>query len=152
MIIGQQPSINLKDAQMAAWRQTSSQPETLQEALGRLEHLVLACQKAFQTDQLVITQSTLEDLLAHVLIALKVLELDPDQSLGRALERMKSGKGRPVLQIFSDRVEIRVGDEHRGGWPLFTEADYENALQVAGSLGFEVAHQDSRQLDFFQEK
>jgi hypothetical protein len=54
--------------------------------------------------------------------------------------------------VFQDRVEIQVAGEKRGGWPLYTEEDYQATLQVAQELRCDVVHQEVHQLGLFEVK
>jgi hypothetical protein len=143
--------LTLTHAQHLAWLHQQPTPATSREALGRFQETVRQCQKAFEDDRLLSTQSLLEDSLVQLLIAMKSFDLQPDQALHRALERLQDGSGKRAFHIFSERVEIRVGAEVRGEWPLYSQNDYQSALSLAHELGCNVIHEDACQLELFSQ-
>ncbi len=154
-MIGEQKRIgiemHLEAAQKNLWIHQQEAPRTTQEALARVSQALLDCINAFQEDQLVEAQISLEDTLAQVLIALKSMNIQADRAVERCIERMeKAGAEGRVFHIYKDRVEIQVGMEIRGGWPLFSNEDYEAALALARTFGCEVAYHEAQQLNLFR--
>ena len=51
-------------------------------------------------------------------IAFKILNINPEEVIYRQIDRMQH---QPVttMHVFSNKVEIRVGNEVRGGWTYF---------------------------------
>lgn len=143
-------NLTLAQAQQLAWLRQDPPPATSREALGRLLEMTRICLEAFDGDQLVTAQKTLEDALVQALIAMKSLDINPDQALKRALERLKRASGKRAFHILGDRVEIRAYGEVRGEWPLYSQHDYQQALNLARELGCEVIHEDARQLGLFR--
>lgn len=139
----------LQQAQQLAWLHQQPAPATTRQALARLHETIRQCLELFDAQQLVGAQSLLEDSLLHSLVAMKRLNLDPDLALERALARLQAGATRKAFHIFGNRVEIRVGQDVRGSWPLYAEADYEAALQLARELGCDVVHEEASQLGLF---
>jgi hypothetical protein len=139
----------LTQAQHQAWLRQNPVPATSREALGRLLETTRQCVEAFEADQLVTAQNTLEDVLIQTLIAMRTLSMQPDQALHRALERMQEDWGKRAFHIFTDRVEIRVQGELRGEWPLYSQHDYDQALNLARELGCDIIHEEACQLGLF---
>jgi len=144
-----QQSITLAQAQHLAWLRQDPAPATSREALGRLVETARLCMEAFDEDQLITAQNTLEDVMIQTLISMKSLSIQPDQALQRALERMQDTQGKRAFYIFTDRVEIRVQGEIRGEWPLYSQHDYQQALNLARELGCDVIHEEACQLGLF---
>lgn len=142
--------MQLQEAQNTVWVQQTPSPQTTQEALGRLNETLQQCLEAFQANQLIQAQMSLEDTLAQTLIAMKSLGIEAERGLLRAVARMRQSPGQRFFIIYPDRVEIRVSGEFRGGWPLFTHDDYVATLQVARELQCEILHTDAQQLDLFE--
>lgn len=145
-----QAPVNLTQAQHMAWLRQSPAPATSREALGRLMETTRLCLEAFDTDQLLSAQNNLEDVLIQLLVAMKSLNIQPDQALQRALARLDDNSGKRAFHIFEDRVELRVQGEIRGEWPLYSQQDYQMALNLARELNCDVLHEEACQLGLFQ--
>lgn len=141
--------MDLNQAQQSAWLHQTEPPRTSREALGRLQESVRQCLAAFEQDQLVACQSHLESSLLQVLIAMHTFNLEAEPAYERALARMRQSGGLRAFHVYADRVEIRVGAELRGAWPLAGQADYEAALRLAHELGCDVIHEEALQLELF---
>lgn len=142
-------TVTLNQAQHLAWLRQQVTPATSREALGRLVETARLSLEAFDQDQLLTTQNTLEDVMIQTLIAMKSLSIQPDQALQRALERLQDNQGKRAFHIFTDRVEIRVQGDIRGEWPLYSQHDYQQALTLAHELGCDVIHEEACQLGLF---
>lgn len=144
------PPLTLTEAQRLACLQQSGTPATSREALGRLLETARLALDSFDEDQLLTTQTSLEDALIRTLIAMKSMNMQPDQALHRALGRLKEGNPQGAFHIYADRVEIHAQGEIRGEWTLYSQSDYESALNLARELGCDVIHEESCQLGLFQ--
>jgi hypothetical protein len=139
----------LDDLQQLAWLRQSRKPETNREVLSHLAETARCCLSAFEENQLVLAQTTLDDLLVETLIAMQTLEIRPSLAVKRAINRLEQPAGSRLFHVFTDRVEIRVNQEIRGQWPLFTMNDYQAALRLAHELGCDVIHEEAYQLKLF---
>ncbi len=143
--------MNLEEAQKKLWIHQSNAPETTQEALARVSQTMIDCIGAFQNDELVAAQTDLEETLAQILIAMKTLNINPSRALERSIERIAHENAQHrVFHIYSNRVEIQVGPDIRGGWPLYSHEDYEAVVALARTFGCEVIHHEAQQLDLFK--
>jgi hypothetical protein len=140
----------LAQAQHMAWLRQNPAPTTSREALGRLMETTRLCLEAFDEEHLLSAQNGLEDVLIQTLVAMKSLSIQPDQALQRALARMQDNGGKRAFHIFEDRVELRVQGEIRGEWPLYSQQDYQMALNLARELNCDVVHEEACQLGLFQ--
>ena len=142
--------MNLAAAQDVAWMRQDPVPATSREALGRLLETAHLMMDAFGRGQLIGTQSLLEDTLIQTLVAMRSLDVNPDQALQRGLSRLQSGTStHRAFHIYADRVELRALGEVRGGWPLYVQSDYDGALALARDLGCDVIHEETWQLGLF---
>lgn len=141
---------DLASAQALAWMRQDPAPSTSREALGRLLETVRLSAAALERGQLIGAQSLLEDVFIQILIAMRSLDVNPDQALQRGLARLQGGAGsQRAFHIYADRVEIRAHGEVRGGWPLYVQSDYDAALALARELGCDIIHEDACQLGLF---
>ncbi len=142
-------NLNLNQAQQLAWLHQHPSPATSREALARLLETTRLCLEAFDNEHIVSTQSQLEDVLIQTLIAMKTLDMQPEAALQRGLERVQQTTTQRAFHIFADHVEIRVQDDIRGEWMLYTQQDYEAALSLAHELGCRIVHEEAQQLGLF---
>lgn len=141
----------MKPCNAPSWRSLPDPPpETAQQALACVSQTLVEAIRAFEADHLPQTQVCLEETFARLLIAMKRLDINAEMAMERVLLRFAQAASQPRrFLFFGDRVEIRVGDEVRGGWPIFGQQDYEAAVALARTFGCDVAHADSRQLSLF---
>ncbi len=141
--------MDLNQAQQSAWLQQPTPPETSREALGRLKEGIRLCLGAFEEGKVLLSQQQLENILADVLVAMHTFNLQAGPAFERALARRRQDRRR-AFHVYADRVEIRVGPELRGTWPLTSQQEYEAALQLALELGCDVVHEEALQLPLFE--
>jgi uncharacterized protein YabN with tetrapyrrole methylase and pyrophosphatase domain len=89
-------------------------------------------------------QAELEDALSCLLIAFKVLNIDPEQAIKRQINKMKE-KSRRIMHIYSDRVEIKVDNEIRGKWSIWSVDDLREAEKMAREFNCEILREDTSQ-------
>jgi hypothetical protein len=143
------PASDLISAQHLAWLHQGASPVTAHELVARLLESTRLCLDTFDNGQVLATQSLLEDVMVQTLVAMRAMDMNPDQALQRGLYRLQGGAEHRAFHIFTDRVEIRVHEEVRGEWPLYTQSDYEAALTLARELGCDVIHEEACQLGLF---
>ena len=119
------------------------------QELARLKEAVHAACDALDAERLTEYQQALEDALFHLLPALRLMGIAPDEGLRRAWLRTRASAEEKAFHVFGDRLEVRVGEETRGTWPLFTQEDYQALVSMARELGCPVVHHDTRQLELF---
>jgi hypothetical protein len=133
---------------------TSSHHHVLQAMVANSQ----AAYQCWQAQQDVGTQTHLEDVLLLVLTAMERFGLDANRGLIRALERTKAtneasamgaGGEQRVFVLYPDWVDIRVGNEIRGGWPLHSPDDVAAARQLADDLGCLCETPQGQQLALF---
>ncbi len=149
MVASTLPMTDLASAQQIAILHESKPALTVREAIGRFSETARLCLESLDAGQWVTAQELLEDSLIQTLLAMRSLDVNPDHALRRGLTRLEKGTERRAFHIFADRVEIRVHDDIRGEWPIYTQADYDNALKLAYELGCNVVHKDGQQLGLF---
>ena len=144
--------MTLKEAQDRVWQELGYTQMPMAEAMGKLLHRVSLSEKAFGNDQWVSAQTELEESFAQLLLVSRMMGIDLDRALMRVMTRHQEANVQRVFVVFQDRVEIQVAGEKRGGWPLYTEEDYQATLQVAQELRCDVVHQEVHQLGLFEVK
>ncbi|MEI7474423.1 MAG: hypothetical protein WCK67_06545 [bacterium] len=122
--------MKLKEAVDLIWDNRRYDTASETEAISHLNEEVAECLKALLRGDKDKAQVELEDALSCMLIALKVLKMDPEQIVWRQINRMKTQPHR-VMHIYSNRVEIKVGDEIKGGWAIWSLDDLKDAKKMA---------------------
>lgn len=122
---------------------------SVKEAVSHLNEEVSDCLNALLRGDKKTAQSELEDAFSCLLIAFKTLNICPDEAINRQIEKMKQLPGR-VMYIYPDRVEIRVNNEIKGGWSIWSADDLRDAEKMAREFNCEIVNNgkddDSRQL------
>ena len=136
--------MELKKAIELIWenRRYSTTSET--EALSHLNEEVAESLKAMLGGNRERAQNELEDALSCLLIAFKALDINPDNAVLRQVNKMKEHSKR-IMHIYSDRVEIRVDNEIRGGWSIWSIDDLKEAEKMAREFNCEVMREDHSQ-------
>lgn len=107
------------------------------EAISHLNEEVAESLKALLRGDREKAVHELEDALSCMLIAFKVLNLDPEKIVWSQINRMKTQPQR-VMHIYSNKVEIKVGDEIKGGWAIWSHDDFKEAKKMAKEFKCEI--------------
>lgn len=106
--------MDLKEAVNLIWENRKYKTTSETTAVSHLNEEVAESLKAMLEGDRETAQAELEDALSCLLIAFKVLDIDPEKAVLRQIDRMKE-ISRRIMHVYSDRVEIRVDNEIRGG-------------------------------------
>jgi hypothetical protein len=131
------------------WQQQLAHLKPLQtdtEALEQLRYLVNMAEAAKAQGNVLACQTALEDTLAYTLLALDRFKVNTDNALHRVMARWQKPQDKKRFRVYADFVEIWVGTEYRGGWPLTTADDRNQVVQLATELSCELEYAESRQL------
>jgi hypothetical protein len=105
------------------------EPVTPLEALKQLNESVtsalLACIKEDRAD----AQEQVAKALPQLLDAMQVLGVDPVLAMRHPPERMHPSKR--LIYVEGNRVEVRVDDELRGSWSIWSIADLKEVCRLA---------------------
>lgn len=122
--------MQLKEAVELIWENRRYDTASETEAISHLNEEVAECLKALLRGDKEKANLELEDALSCMFIAFKVLDVDPEQIIWRQINRMKTQPQR-IMHIYSNRVEIKVGDEVKGGWAIWSYDDLKDAKKMA---------------------
>jgi len=137
--------MKFKEAVDLIWENRKYDTDSETEALSHLNEEVAESLKALSKGDRETAQAELEDALSCLFIAVKVMGLDPEEIIQRQINRMKNQPVR-TMHIFSNRVELRVGNELRGGWTLWSEDDLNEALKMAKEFKCRIIQEEETQL------
>lgn len=137
--------MKLKEAVNLIWENRRYDTASETEAISHLNEEVAESLKALLRGDREKAFAELEDALSCLFIAFKVLNLNPEEIVRRQINRMQSQPTR-TMHIFSNRVEIRVGDEIRGGWNIWTPEELKEAQKMAKEFKCKIEWEESSQL------
>ena len=136
--------MELKEAVELIWNNRKYDTSSETEAISHLNEEVAESLKALLKGDKERAQNELEDALSCLFIAFKVLNINPEDVIYRQIDRMKHQPNR-TMHIFSNRVEIRVGEEIRGGWAIYSEDDLKEAQKMAHEFKCQMIEEEASQ-------
>lgn len=137
--------MKLKEAVEIIWKNRKYEPKSIVAAIGHLNEEVAKSLKAFMRNDTSEAQKELEDAFSCMLIAMKMLNIDLDAAVYRQIEKMQIDTSK-TMHIFSDRVEIRVENETKGGWNIYSQEDIQDAEKMAQEFHCKVIWESATQL------
>lgn len=142
--------MEIKEAINIIWQNRRYESASVTEVLSHLNEEVAESLKAMLKNDRVKAQNELEDALSCMFIALHMLDIDPVEAINRQIDRMNLSPEK-TMYIYSDRVEIRVGDNVKGGWAIWSADDLAEALKVAQEFNCKVIKEDFFETDLSEE-
>ncbi len=133
--------MDINEAIKIIWENKRYESNSVTEVLSHLNEEVAESLKAMLKGDTLKAQEELEDALSCMLIALHLLEIDPEAAITRQIDRMKS-QPEKTMHIFSNRVEIRVGNQVKGGWAIWSAVDLTEAFKVAQEFKCKVIKEE----------
>lgn len=108
-------------------------PETASplQALKRLNETVTEALLACLRDQPEQASHHLSAALPQLLVAMTALGVDPTKPRHGALELEVASPVQRLIYIIGNRVEVRVDDEIRGSWSIWSVADLREVCRLA---------------------
>lgn len=101
--------------------------------------------KAFMRSDVEEGQKELEDAFSCMLIAMKMMNVDLDKVIYRQIEKMQTDSSK-TMHIFSDRVEMRIDNEIKGGWNIYSQEDVADAQKMAQEFKCKIVWEGATQL------
>lgn len=129
--------MELKDAIEQIWKNRKYDTTSEIEILSHLNEEVAESLKALLKKDRKKALRELEDAVSCLFIAMKVFDINPEEVIPRQIERMKKSEDK-IMYIYNDRVEIKVGDEIKGGWNIWSREDLEDAQKTAKEFGCKI--------------
>jgi deoxycytidylate deaminase len=137
--------MKLKEAIEIIWQNRKYEPKSLIEALSHLNEEVSKSLKAAMRNDKKESQKELEDAFSCMLIAMKMLNINLDNVVYRQIEKMQTDISK-TMHIFSDRVEMRIENEIKGGWNIYSQEDVLDAQKMAQEFKCKVIWEGATQL------
>ena len=137
--------MKLKEASEIIWNNRKYEPKSLVEVLSHLSEEVSKSLKASMMSDIEESQKELEDAFSCMLIAMKMMDVDLDKVIYRQVSKMQTNINR-AMHIFSDRVEMRVDNEIKGGWNIYSQEDVHDAQRMAQEFKCKIVWEGATQL------
>jgi len=132
---------------------STGQPPSVAGHVQHLQHvLATLLPLVHQPEQTLAVQHALDEATLELWLLLDKFNLNPEAALKRAIAKRNQQQNSPsVFKCYTDRVELWQGDEYRGGWPLYSDADRDALTTLATSLGSRLELMDDahQQLHLF---
>lgn len=136
--------MQLKEAVDLIWKNRRYDTSSETEALSHLNEEVAESLKALLKQDREKCLNELEDALSCLFIAFKIFDLNPEEVVQRQINRMRANTTR-TMHVFSNRVEIRVGEEVKGGWAIWSVDDLREAHKMAKEFKCKVIWEEENQ-------
>jgi len=118
-----------------------SAKQTEIDVLTNISKSITSSLEAISKDNREKAKFDLQDSFCNMLLALYLLDINVDQFLNDIKVQNNIDSERS-MHIYSDRVEICVGDKIKGGWALWSTEDLIEAFNVAREFNCKVIMQD----------
>jgi phosphoribosyl-ATP pyrophosphohydrolase len=138
--------MQLKEAIEMIWQNRKYDTSSETEAVSHLNEEVAESLKALLRGDKERAQAELEDAMSCLFIAMKVLNINPEEVVFRQIDRMKNQPVR-TMHIYSNRVEIKVGDEIKGGWAIWSADDLKEAQKMAREFKCKIIKETENQFE-----
>jgi len=142
--------MDFKEAIELIWENRKYKTTSEKEAVSHLNEEVAESLNALLRGDRETAQAELEDALSCMLIAFKTLEINPDEAVLRQVNRMKKQPQR-IMHIYTDRVEIKVNDEAKGGWAIWSADDLREAEKMAREFNCQIVKEDIPKQKWFSD-
>ncbi len=132
--------MELKKAIEIIWdnrKYTTNDPKT---AISHLNEEVAESLKALLKGDIEKAKKELQDAMSCMLIAMKVLDVDPEEAVLKQVEQMTKKNNR-IMFLKSEKVEIYVDGQLKGGWSVWSEEDIREAEKLAEEFGCELVYE-----------
>jgi len=132
--------MELEKAMELIWENRKYKTTDPKEAISHLNEEVAESLKALLRNEQDKAKRELEDALSCLFIALKVLDINPEEAVSRQVAQMKQRHEK--LMIFKkDKVEIYVNGVLKGGWSIWSEEDVKEAEKIAKEFGCNICYE-----------
>jgi NTP pyrophosphatase (non-canonical NTP hydrolase) len=126
--------LDIKQALELIWENRKYTTDDPKEVISHLNEEVAESLKALLKGDNDKAKRELEDALSCIMIAMKVLNVDIEEAVGRQIQQMKNRNGK-IMIFKKDKVEIYVNGILKGGWSIWSDEDIKEAQKIAKEFG-----------------
>ena len=133
--------MNFKEATDLIWKNRKYKTTSEKEAVSHLNEEVAESLNALLRGDKETAQAELEDAFSCMLIAFKTLGIDAEEAILHQINKMKEQPNK-IMHIYANRVEIRVNNEIKGKWSIWSIDDLKEAEKMAREFNCEIVKED----------
>ncbi|MGV8145024.1 MAG: hypothetical protein ACLKAK_02365 [Alkaliphilus sp.] len=126
--------MEIKKAIEMIWENRKYATNDPKTAISHLNEEVAESLKALMKGNIDEAKKELQDAMSCLFIAMKVLEVDPEEAIKQQVEQMNKDNNK-IMILKKDKVEIYVNDILKGSWSIWGEEDITDAKKLAKELG-----------------
>ncbi|KAB3532538.1 hypothetical protein F8154_11735 [Alkaliphilus pronyensis] len=126
--------MDIKNAIELIWNNRKYSTNDPKTAISHLNEEVAESLKALMKNDLDKAKRELQDAMSCLFIALKVLDVDPEEAVRNQVEQMKKRNNKTMI-LKNDKVEIYVDGVLKGGWSIWSKEDVKEAEKLAKEFG-----------------
>jgi NTP pyrophosphatase (non-canonical NTP hydrolase) len=132
--------MELEKAVELIWENRKYTTTDPKEAISHLNEEVAESLKALLRNEQDKAKRELEDALSCLFIALKVLDINPEEAVTRQVTQMKQ-RHEKMMIFKKDKVEIYVNGVLKGGWSIWSDEDVKEAEKIAKEFGCNICYE-----------
>ncbi|AYO30672.1 MAG: hypothetical protein PWR06_1088 [Thermoanaerobacteraceae bacterium] len=132
--------MELEKAVELIWENRKYTTTDPKEAISHLNEEVAESLKALLRNEQDKAKRELEDALSCLFIALKVLDINPEEAVMRQVTQMKQ-RHEKMMIFKKDKVEIYVNGVLKGGWSIWSDEDVKEAEKIAKEFGCNICYE-----------
>jgi len=138
--LNEQTAMDLEEALVKVCEDQRYQVKSPLEAIKALNEEVTEVLLAWLRGNQARSREEIIEALPRLLVAMRLLGLDPVQILRQKAQQVQQRQR--VMCIVGNRVEVRVGEELRGSWTIWSEEDLREVHRLAEEFDCQLIHLD----------
>lgn len=133
--------MDIKEAVEKIYQSNKFKERSLEDVIGEMRSRLANSSGLLRDNDFENARKEIEYTLHGLLYILKVLEINPEESINSQLMSMIETEER-TMHIYTDKVEIRVGNEIKGSWAIWSTEDLADALKIAQEFNCKVIKEE----------
>ena len=136
--------MDIKEAIELIWNNRKYSTNDPKTAISHLNEEVAESLKELMKGNVNKAKRELQDAMSCLFIAMKVLDVDPEEAVRKQIEHMRK-RNNKIMILKNDKVEIFVDGALKGGWSIWSEEDVQEAEKIAKEFGCEIVKEDEEE-------
>ncbi len=133
--------MDIKEAIELIWNNRKYSTNDPKTAISHLNEEVAESLKELMKGNVDKAKRELQDAMSCLFIAMKVLDVDPEEAVKKQIEQMRRRHNK-IMILKNDKVEILVDGAIKGGWSIWSEEDVQEAEKIAKEFGCEIIREN----------
>ncbi len=136
--------MDIKEAIELIWNNRKYSTNDPKTAISHLNEEVAESLKELMKGNVNKAKRELQDAMSCLFIAMKVLDVDPEEAVIKQVEQMRKRHNK-IMILKNDKVEIFVDGALKGGWSIWSEEDVQEAEKIAKEFGCEIIRESDEE-------